>query len=405
MRKLRWGFAASIAVLCGCKANSGPPTEAAGVSFIALEFEGPPGSRWPSLTPTNSGGALLTWLQPGSGDTATLAITELAGGRWSPAATVTIHDRFFINWADFPSGVEAGPGNWVVHWLERTAERPYAYHVMLSRSSDRGITWTPAIRAHQDNSPTEHGFVTMNGQSNGSVDLVWLDGQEMMGKDGGPMQLRSGTIDPDQKLMPEVVLDGMTCECCQARLISTSWGKVAAFRDRSTEEVRDIGMVRQENGVWDQPTLVAQEGWVHRACPVNGPALVSSNDSVGVAWYTEADATPRVQFAWSGDRGHTFAPPIRIDQGNPIGRTEAAIAADGSALVVWLEGIDSETAEWRLRKINGDGSLDAPITLTTTAGNRRAGFARITRQGPDLLVAITSAAETPVVKVFRVRNP
>ena len=44
----------------------------------------------------------------------------------------------------------------------RPPRMPYAYHVMVSTSRDRGRTWTAPRRLHDDTSATEHGFVAVN---------------------------------------------------------------------------------------------------------------------------------------------------------------------------------------------------------------------------------------------------
>jgi hypothetical protein len=398
--KLRHACTALAVLLaaCGGSADAPPATP-------ALELAGPPGSGKSFLTPTQDGGAILTWFEPTVEEASALRIAVRQGGTWSEPRTVAEHDRFFVNWADFPSVVETSDGRWVVHWLEKTAPRPYAYHVMLSTSADQGLTWSTPIRAHADTSATEHGFAEMRANAAGGVDMVWLDGNAMGGEHGGPMQLRFGTLLADGTMSPEVVLDDMTCECCQARLIRTASGMVATYRDRSPEEVRDIGVVRFADGAWQAPTLVADDGWVHRACPVNGPALGADGDRVGLAWYTQGDETPRVMFAWSTDGGASFGTPVRLDAGQPIGRPDLLVEEDGSAIVAWLEGTGEREAEWRLVRVHPDGSLGTAVPIYHTAQARNAGFLRMTRAGQELLATVTAVGDTGGMRVLRVPVP
>lgn len=370
-----------------------------------LELAGPPGSGKGFLSATRDGGAILSWFEPTQGEASALRVALRRDGAWSEPRTVAEHDRFFVNWADFPSVVETTDGRWVVHFLEKTAPRPYAYHVMLTTSSDQGRTWSTPVRAHADTSATEHGFAEMRAGADGTVDLVWLDGQAMGGEHGGPMQLRHGVLRADGTLGAEAVLDTMTCECCQARLVRTASGLVATYRNRSPEEVRDIGVVRWADGRWQEPTLVADDGWVHRACPVNGPALGADGDRVGLAWYTQGDATPRVMFAWSSDGGASFADPVRLDAGSPVGRPDMVIEADGSALVAWLEGVGERDAEWRLVRVAPDGSLGEPTLVYATANARSTGFLRLAWAGPDLLATLTAVGDSGGVRVLRLVPP
>lgn len=146
-----------------------------------VEFSAPAGSKAHNLHATADGRVVLTWHEPtsGGGSALKLAVRE-TGGSWSEPRTVVQGDSFFVNWADFPSLVELPNGQWLVHWLQRTAPRSYAYHVQLAISGDQGVTWSKPFSPHRDVSPTEHGFVTMVPWQDGAA-MVWLDGRAMAG--------------------------------------------------------------------------------------------------------------------------------------------------------------------------------------------------------------------------------
>ncbi len=388
-----------LAVLAACGPAAEPP---APDPVVELSAPAPSGKGF--LAATAGGGGVLTWFERTPDDQAALRIATREGGTWSEARTIAQHDRFFVNWADFPSVVETTDGRWVVHWLEKTAARPYAYHVMLAVSTDRGATWGEPIRAHADTTSSEHGFAALSARPDGGVDIVWLDGQAMVAEHEGPMQLRFGSLLADGSRGPEMLLDSMTCECCQSRLVRTTSGLVASYRNRTEAEVRDIGVVRFADGQWQAPTLVADDGWEHRACPVNGPGLAAQGDRVGLAWYTQADSLPRVMFAWSEDGGASFGTPVRLDAGDPVGRAELLIEADGSALVTWLEGTGERSAEWRMVRVAPDGTVGPARVIHRTAKNRDTGFARMVRAGNDLLVTVTAVGDTGGMRVLRVEG-
>ena len=50
-----------------------------------------------------------------------------------------------------------------------------------------------------------------------------------------------------------------------------------------------------------------------------------------------ADGVPRVNLAFSDDGGKKFGPPVRMDEGKPLGRVAVELMPDGSALVLWIE--------------------------------------------------------------------
>jgi hypothetical protein len=372
-----------------------------------LEFSGPPGSAKPFLTATPSGGLLATWFEPRDSGRFALRIASRRDGRWSAPATVVLRQNFFVNWADFPSAIESLDGRWIVHWLEKTAAKSYAYHIRVSVSADRGASWSEPVTPHSDSSATEHGFVAMLPRPAGGADLIWLDGRQTgSGANGqrGSMALAAGSIDKRGEIGADAIIDPRVCDCCQTALARTAAGLIAVYRDRSDAEVRDIAVMRQVNGQWTQPRPMAVDGWVYRACPVNGPAVAASGQQVAVAWYTGAEDTPRVKLARSGDAAASFARPLRVDDGAPLGRCEVELFPDGSVLVLWLERV-ADRAEWRGKRIGPDGRIQARWTLGEAAATREAGFARAARVGQELYVAWTAPGPQGGVRIHRLSRP
>jgi peroxiredoxin len=118
---------------------------------------------------------------------------------------------------------------------------------------------------------------------------------------------------------------------------------------------------------------------------------------VAVAWYTYADARPRVLLAFSGDGGESFSAPVEVDaprgRSAPIGRVDLVLLDGGEAVVSWLAS-DREEATWLARRVRPDGQVAAPFTLATTRASRDSGFPRLERAG-DSLVAIWTEVATP----------
>lgn len=299
--------------------------------------------------------------------------------------TIAESDKFFVNWADFPSITETTTGTWVVHWLEKTATKAYAYHVKLAASRDRGRTWSAPVTVHSDTSATEHGFVAMVPLSSGSVAVAWLDGRQMTDS-AGAMSVRTALWNPDGTVSDEAALDTRTCECCQVSMTVGRGGLVVAYRDRSEHEIRDIAVVRQDGAGWSEPVKVANDGWVSRQCPVNGPSIAATGNDVGVAWFTAANGVPKVNAAFSTDGGRTFGKPIRIDEGNPLGRIHFQMTSPGRGVVTWLEA-DGNQAFWRVRSVGGAGPDRKILTVATTSRSRDGGFPRTALVGSDLYVA------------------
>lgn len=390
MTTFRFRGAAIVAVgIAAC--SPGAQTLAVG----DVEFSGPPGSGEPNLHAASDGRVLFSWHEATDAGGSALRMAVRSDGAWSQPATIAADREFFVNWADFPSVIELADGTLLAHWLEKTEDSPYAYHVMLSRSGDGGATWSDPLRPHRDLSPTEHGFVSMLPLPDGSAALLWLDGRAMAGDpdaDGhstGDMSLRFTTMRADGTFGDELLVDDRTCECCQTAMVRTGDGTlVSAYRDRSTEEIRDIAVTRFARGEWSEPIHVGNDNWYFTACPVNGPSLAASATTVAVAWYSAPEGDARTAVAFSTDGGASFGDPIRVDDGDPLGRVDIELLDDGSALVVWLEKVGTD-AEVRARRVRASGARSTSWTVTQTSQARRSGFPRVIRSGAELVFAWT----------------
>ena len=369
-----------------------------------VEFAGPPGSGEPNLAVAADGSVLLTWLEPAAGERFALRFAVRDERVWTLPRTLRESDSYFVNWADFPSIVELPDGIWAVHWLQKVPGHVYAYHVNLAFSRDRGVSWSEPVVPHRDRSPTEHGFVALVPWPTGGVGLVWLDGRAMAVPEGahegtGDMSIRFTTVRPDGTRGDEVLLDDRTCECCQTALVRAGDAYVAAYRDRSAQEIRDIAVARYADGVWGEPARVADDGWRYPGCPVNGPALAAAGDTVAIAWYTEGSGRPAVQVAFSEDGARSFGAPIRVDAGDPLGRVDLELLEDGSAVVLWLEAPGGDGLV-RARRVAVDGRTGRPRTIAQVSGARASGFPRLARLGADsLLFAWTATGDSGGLRV------
>jgi hypothetical protein len=383
--------------LPGCGFRDGP------VVVGQVEFRGPAGSLTPHLA-LAGGVPVMSWLEPTARGHA-LRVALRQGGAWTVTGTAVESDSLFVNWADFPSVVPLPTGEWLAHWLQKTAPRAYAYHVRMALSSDSGRTWSAPFTPHGDTSATEHGFASIVPWGRGAA-AVWLDGRNAgeAGAAGGdeghsraPMTVRFTTVSATGVPAPDLEIDGRACDCCQTGLAATRHGLIAVYRDRTDDEIRDVVVTRFVNDAWTAPVTVADDGWRIPGCPVNGPQVAARGDSVVVAWFTAAREEPRVYAAFSLDAGATFGAPVTIHEARPVGRVDVAWWGDG-ALVSWLE--ETPTAgSVRVRRVRPDGTTDAAITVATTSTARASGFPRLVVADRDALIAWTEPGDSGGVRV------
>ena len=372
-------LAGCLPALWGCAVDAPDPAAPSEIATPAA-----PGSGQPYLQ-TAGDGVWMSWTEP-TPEGHRVAVSYFDGA-WSSPNTIAEGDGFFVNWADFPS-IRTFGDRLYAHWLWRGGQGTYDYGVRVAWSDDRGATWSEPWTPHEDGTPTEHGFVSFFGDEDG-VWAAWLDGRAMV-EEGGTMSLRarrlpsageSGAAAPG----PETVVDGMTCECCQTDAAVVDGVPVVVYRDRAEGEIRDIHVSRLDESGWVPGGAVHDDGWVFGGCPVNGPSMAARGADVAVAWFAAPDNRSQVKVAFSHDGAATFGPPVRLDAGRPIGRTDVVLLDDGSALVTWLEAGDGAAAIVS-RRVGPAGSLGPTVTLAATDAARASGFPRVARLGADRLM-------------------
>ncbi len=365
----------------------------------------------PFLFPTRDGVG-LSWLEPvANTDRVALRFARYSSGQWTAPRTVVERDDLFVNWADFPSIIEDAKGTLFAHWLQKSGRGTYSYDVQMAASTDGGATWGEPFLLNRDGKQAEHGFVTLAALPDGGVGATWLDGRNMTGGGhdsgghdaGGDMSIRYATVDAGGSIANDVELDSRTCECCTTGMTMTGDGPVIVYRDRSPEEVRDIAYVTKTANGWTKPARVNADDWKINACPVNGPQADAIGKRVVTAWFTAAQEKGRAYVAFSDDGGVTFAKPVQIDDGKPIGRLDVILLDPETALVTWLEQT-SAGGEIRARRVRRNGSPEPAIKIADSSTARAAGFARVAKRNSDVYVTWTEqSAASKKVHVARVR--
>src|SRR5690349_3848655 len=101
------------------------------------ESPAPAGSFAPQLARTADGSVLLSWLERTSSNQHRFRMARLRGAAWQAPVTIAEGAQFFANWADVPS-VSEQRGLLFAHWLEKSGQGTYAYHVAMRVSRDNG---------------------------------------------------------------------------------------------------------------------------------------------------------------------------------------------------------------------------------------------------------------------------
>lgn len=392
-------FIALLAMAC----TPGAPPSFTVSETLEVPVSGP--SLGVRMSSGASGQLLLSWMERRD-DGADLRVSEFTNSGWAAPILVVTDPRMFVNWADLPSVTAIGKDQWLAQWLSYSADAPYAYDVRVAQSFDRGRKWTASQSPHSDGTSTEHGFVSVypDGMSTG---LIWLDGRKTINEvDEDPtssgMTLRAATIDSDGEIRREQEIDALVCDCCQTSVAVGSKGPIAAYRNRTEDEIRDIYISRQRDGEWLAGTAIADDNWEIAGCPVNGPSIAASGDFVAVAWFTAANGVPLVKASISRNGGVSFSEPFLISDKQPSGHVDIAYLGHSVFAVSWMEaGDDAEKVQ--LRALASNGELGAVLTVGET--NVSYNVPQMEAHDGELLLAWTGAdAETSTIVSKRVRE-
>ena len=341
--------------------------------------------------------AILSWIER-SGKQSALKFAERTATGWSEARTVVSSDHLMVNSADVPSVRAMPDGTLSAHWMVENGPDPEAYDLRLAWSAD-GRAWSAPVAPNRDKTISQHGFASLFPTAGGGLGLVWLDGRTTHGEEGD-MQLRAAMYDGAHKQLSDTMIDARVCECCPTAVALAADGPVAAYRNRSAGEIRDIHVTRLAAGRWTMPVPVHRDNFKIEGCPVNGPAIAARGKDVVVAWFTAPNEMNRSYLAFSHDGGKTFGAPVRADDKESLGRVVVALEKSGSAIVGWVESA-AQTPQFQIRRVQANGTRSAAVTVANQSGTR---YPRMALVRDEVVLAWTeSEQESSRVKTARAR--
>jgi hypothetical protein len=354
------------------------------------------------LAAGNDGTAILSWLEPTTGEGMGLKYSMLAAGSdsWSSPMQLAEGENWFVNWADFPSIVPIGDGVWAAHWLVYQEDYD-GYDIDVAISDDAGKTWGAPFLLNTDGTPTEHGFVTLFPLGD-DIGAVWLDGRNMI-VDGeftyrspaGDMlgtSLRFARFGRDGTRIADSQIDELVCDCCQPDVALRDDGPILIYRDRTPEEVRDIVVRRMTDGRWQDLQPLPADHWVIEACPINGPAIAADGETVAAAWFSAVDEQPVVHFARSDDGGASFSDDVEIDTAGSFGYVDVELLANGDAVVSWLRSSDGDLS-FTTRRVERNGTLGPLEPVAAVDLSRPLDFPQMVSVGDRLVFLWTDYTE------------
>lgn len=347
---------------------------------------------FPYLFQDTSGKILASWISEESDSMKSLLFSVYENNHWMEPQIVAKGTNWFVNWADFPIIVSDGKGNVLSHYLAKSSHETYSYDIHVVLSNDYGKTWNKDFVIHSDGTYSEHGFLSAIPYEKGFL-LVWLDGRKTV--DQGPMTLRSAYIDQSGNVIDKWEIDNRVCDCCQTSISHTENGPMVVYRNRSEDEIRDIGYSSFINGSWTEPKILYPDNWEIHGCPVNGPEI-STSTYTAVAWFTMDNDKGKVQVTINTGKDGVFIDPIILSANSDnLGRVDVKWISEELFIVSWLEWDTIKAV-----KLNTEGDIIKKYDLVTTSRSRSSGFPRILIRDGQLLLANTDSRKGMSLKWY-----
>jgi len=301
------------------------------------------------------------------------AVSENAGASFGAPVRVNDVDGDARVNGEQPPRVAVGK-DIVVAWQSR---RTGVSQVRLARSTDLGRAFAPAITVHDATLTGARGWSSLVLDADGAAHIAWLDGRNATRlradasagrlpglaakKPAAQAQMPAGghahseptrqdifqaSVRPDGARAEASVATNV-CFCCKTSVAAGPNGAVfVAWRHIYPVNLRDMAVAASTDGgrTFGPPIRVSEDGWQLEGCPEDGPSIgVDRSGAVHIAWPTLADVKSETQrkgifYSVSTDGGRTFAPRVRLDDGDVKNAAHPQLSiVDGRPVVVWDE--------------------------------------------------------------------
>ncbi|WP_434345681.1 sialidase family protein [Myxococcus virescens] len=342
MTRLRIVVFASVAALAGssCKKEASP-------RISELVFEPEPQkllatpAKEPHLVVRASGDTFALLVRPVEGGGADLVLVNSGdGGDHFGAPTVinTTPGEVRSHSGGSPRLLLGPRSEFYAVWLGDEALR-------VAKSTTYGRSFGPPVDVPmgEEGAPS---FFNAEIAPDGTLLIAWIGG--VTGKTPSPgtsfvsvAATRDGTR---FEVFPGV--GNAVCPCCRPALAADGNGQWFLSYRATREGIRDIVVQSsQDRGKnWAPRVPVSDDGWRINGCPHSGPALALAGEKLHVAWYSEAEGTPRLYWTRSPVEELAFEPRRRLSN-TLLDANQPSLAVQGDAVYAAFQGRDAEARE------------------------------------------------------------
>lgn len=320
----------------------------------------------PAVAAGRDGAVYVAWVGHGAGKEADVWLSRVetgAKGASGESARVNRTPGEATAWrGDAPSVAVSTEGEVYVAWTAREGGANQATTLYVSASRDGGRSFGEPVRVNDDSKPGVHGMHSLAVGEDGRVYVAWLDERDIdTSQDGSAHEKMPMHGEHNREVFFSYSADGghtfsknrriavEACPCCKTSLAASRGGRVyVGWRQVLPGDFRHVAVASSADGgeTFDAPTVVSDDRWELRGCPVSGPALAAGDgERLTVVWFTAGDAgTPGIYSSESSDGGRTFAPRRVVSEVGARGTPQLLTDARGVVAVFEGEGADGSAA-------------------------------------------------------------
>jgi hypothetical protein len=222
--------------------------------------------------------------------------------------------------------------------------------------------------------PSGNAFSFLAVAPNGDLYAAWLDFRDPQHTAPGTAHVYlTKSTDKGATWSKNIPVANNVCPCCRPAIAFGIGGEVfVAWRNVDTRDVRDMMLaVSSDNGAsFGKPVLMANDNWKISGCPHTGPQLVVKGKRLYAAWHSEGDgANAGIRVAWSDDNGKTFSKTVVASGAvNDTNHPSLSLSEDGRLLLVFQGREPAEKDGWGpvrafLTEIHDNGAVTAPFLI------------------------------------------
>lgn len=286
-------------------------------------------------------------------------------------------------WRGDPPTVAVAPdGTVYVGWTGRaeSASR-IPPDIYLSASRDGGKSFAAPVKVNDDPKPTDHGMHSLTVAGDGRIYMAWLDERnvapapadmKMNAKSSSHHEENnrelffSSSTDGGRSFSPNQSVAADVCPCCKTNLAVGNDGRVyVSWRQVLPGDYRHIAVTSSsdQGKTFAKATIVSDDEWMLKGCPVSGAALSAADGTLQVLWYAGGDKGQRgIYSSESRDAGRTFNPRQLLAAGSAQGMPVLLGEFAGVATGVWQEG-EGGNAQVLAAQFGNDGKAKDQTTV------------------------------------------